>query len=276
MEHIYTAINEQQANFSKGFKKIAASFIQDPKLFAVYSAAEAGKQMGVSETTVIRFSHMLGYKGYKALQEDVQQHLFQKSSLSDYAETKRQGSIKDMMHNDRDNILKVIEQISEEDLEKAVKKLSVADQVLISGVRSSHAPASWFAFALDLVIGKTRLYQPNSDDVLLRLSELTEKSVFVAFSFHRYTKDTIHMAKLAKQQGAFVITFTDSPFSPISKYADLNLAVQLSIKSTLDVAPVLFSLMNSIVSTISLRNAEDFHRRVKQFDAMEAADFFPL
>jgi len=280
MESIYKKISEHQLAFSNNFQKIASHLYDDPKIFAVHSAAEAGKMMGVSETTVIRFCQKLGYSGYRALQEEVQHHLFQKSSLSDYIEEKtvedseQPQPIKNLMANDLNAIQKTMEQLSEEKLETAVTKLAAADQVLVSGVRSSNALASWFAFALDLIVGNTRLYQPHVDDILLRISELTGQSVVVVFSFHRYAKDTIHIAKLAKQQNAFVIAFTDSPISPITTHANLVLPVQLKVKSTLDIAPAVMSLTNSIVSAISLKNAEQFQKRAALFDSINGKDFF--
>lgn len=277
MEAIYKKISEQQNNFSKNLQKITSYLYNEPKIFALHSAAEAGKRMGVSETTVIRFCQQLGLSGYRALQAEVQQHLFQKSSLSDFIEEKsveddERQPIKRLMTNDLDAIQKTMEQIPEVHLETAVEKLSNADRVLVSGLRASHALASWFAFSLDIIIGNARLYQPNVDDVLLRVSELTAKSVVVVFSFHRYAKDTIHIAKLARDEGAFVIAFTDSHVAPIAKYADLLLPVQL--KSTLDVAPAVMSLANAIVSAISLKNAEQFQKRAERFDAMNGEDFF--
>ena len=279
MEPIYQRISGQQSNFTKNLQKISSHLYDEPKIFAVYSAAEAGRMMGVSETTVIRFCQKLGYKGYSQLQAEVRKHLFQKSSLSDYVEAKAVDDkanqpIKNLMENDRQAIQKVMEQIPEERLEKAVKRIAIADQVLVSGVRSSYSLASWFAFSLDLILGNTRLYQPNIDDILLRISTLTDKSVFVAFSFHRYARDTIQIAKLAKQQGAFVITFTDSPIAPITKHASLVLPVQLNVKSTLDVAPAVLSLTNSIVSAISLEKPDQFQKRVALFDSINGQDFF--
>ncbi|MBP1970776.1 DNA-binding MurR/RpiR family transcriptional regulator [Virgibacillus natechei] len=279
MERIYQKIYEQQSTFSKNLQKISAHFYDDPKTFAIYSAAEAAKVIGVSETTVIRFCQKLNYKGYSALQKEVQHHLFQKSSLSDYVEAKAVDDktsepIKSLMEHDRHSIQKVMEQIPEMHLEKTVKKLANSDHVLIAGARSSHALASWFAFSLDLIVGNTRFYQPNVDDVLLRISELTEQSVFVAFSFHRYAADTIHIAKLAKQRGAFVITFTDSPISPITNHASLVLPLQLNVKSTLDAAPAILSLTNSITSAVSLAKPDQFQKRAKLFDSIDGQDFF--
>ncbi|ASN05364.1 MurR/RpiR family transcriptional regulator [Virgibacillus necropolis] len=279
MERIYQKLYEKQATFSKSLQKVSSCLLNDPKLFIIYSATDAGKEMGVSETTVIRFCQQLGYKGYSDLQEEIRNNLLQKSSLSDYLEDKsvdttKDQPIKSLMVNDMDNIEKTMKQLSEELLETAVSKIAIADRVLISGVRSSHALASWLAFSLDLIVGNTRLYQPNVDDILLRISELTEKSVFVAFSFHRYAIDTINIAKLAKEQGAFVIAITDSPISPITVYSSLILPVQLNVKSTLDVAPAVLSLTNSIVSTISLGNSDKFQKRAELFDSIKGHDFF--
>ncbi|WP_010531821.1 MurR/RpiR family transcriptional regulator [Lentibacillus jeotgali] len=281
MEGIYQKISSKQHAFSKQLLKIASYLYDDPKLFAMHSAEEAGKIVGVSETTVIRFCQKLGYSGYRSLQADIQHQLFERSTLTEFIGEKSEtyggqsfDSIKGLMANDLQAIQQTKERLSEEKLETAVAKLASCDQALVAGVRSSHALASWFAFALDLIMGKTRVYQPNVDDVLLRISALTTKSVVVAFSFHRYAKDTIHIAKLAKQQGAFVIAFTDSPAAPITKYASLTIPVQLQGKSTLDMAPTVMSITNSIVSAISLENAEAFQERAARFDAIDGQDFF--
>ncbi|MFC4558984.1 MurR/RpiR family transcriptional regulator [Virgibacillus kekensis] len=279
IEDIYQRVKKHQSTFSKGFKKVATYVYSDPAIFAVNSAKEAGRRIGVSETTIIRFANTIGFKGYSELQQELQQHLFQKSNLSSYQKRRvpnqtSPDSIKEIMYNDITNIQTVVNQIPDDDLERAVTKLTDSDQVFVAGVRSSFALASWFAYALDIVVGDARQYLPN-DNILIRISELTNKSVFVAFSFHRYGVTTINLAKMAKKQGATVIAFSDTPYSPISEIADIILPIQLKDVSTLDLVPVLFSLLNSIISTIITRKPELFEQRVAMFDAVEAEDFFP-
>lgn len=243
------------------------------------SASRAGQLIGVSETTIIRFSHQLGYSGYREFQEEVQRKLFDKSSLSVYLESKKidhtaKNPIKNLMFNNIKAIHEVIEGISETKFEAVVNKLSNANKIITCGSQASQAFASWFAFALDLVRGNTRLYQFNVDNILLRASELSVNDVVVSFSFHRYAIDTIQFAKLAKLEGAYVISFTDSPFSPITEHADLIIPVHLQVKSTLDVASVIFTILNGIISAISIRRKEDFQKRIKYFDSMEADGLF--
>lgn len=279
MEQIFRKIKKKQSDFSKGFKKIADFFYRDPQVFAMNSAKQAGKLIGVSETTIIRFAYELGYSGYSTLQQDVQNQLFNKSTLSGYLDSKTisDEDIHPTMNLMLQNIQMTresLQNISHANLDTLVTKLMEADLILSCGVRISHAFASWFAFALDLIRGNSRLYQSSTDDILLRLSELTEESVVVAFSFHRYAINTIQIAKLAKRKGAYVITFTDSPFAPITEYADLVLPIQWRVKSTLDIAPTVFTLMNGIVSAISLRDEKKFQERIKQFDSMDADDLF--
>ncbi|MFD2209614.1 MurR/RpiR family transcriptional regulator [Virgibacillus halophilus] len=278
MEAIYQRIAAQQLSFSKNLLKITSHLYEDPKMFAMQSAAEAGKRMGVSETTVIRFCQKLGYAGYRELQEEIRHELFRKSTLAEFvepvADDAQRASVKALMAKDINNVQRVLEHLSEDKLAAVVSRLSACDRVLVAGVRSSHALASWFAYALDLVMGKTRLYQPTVDDVLLRVGELTPKSVVVAFSFHRYAADTIHLAKLAKKQGVFVVALTDTPAAPIAAYADMILPIHLQTTSTLDAAPVVMSLAKSIVSAVSLENKEEFQQRVTNFEQLDGNDFF--
>lgn len=279
MEKIYRKLAEQQPLFTKNLQNISSFLYKEPRIFAIHSAAEAGKLMGVSETTVIRFCQQLGFLGYRDLQAEVQKYLFKRSSLTDFTEEKsmendKQQPLKQLMIKDLEAIRATIEQIPEEHLEKVVEQLSTTDRVLVSGARTSYSLASWFAFSLDIVLGNTRLFHPNIDDFLLRLSELTEESTVIVFSFHRYAKDTLNIAKLAREQGAFVVAFTDSHMAPVAKHADLVLPVELKVTSTLDVAPAVLSLAKAIISAVSLKNEERFKKRVSLFDAINSEDFF--
>lgn len=181
---------------------------------------------------------------------------------------------KKMMIKDAELILQTAERLNVGDFTKVVDHLAQSERVLVSGVRSSHAMAQWFSFTLDLMRGNVRLFRPDTDDIMLRISEMNERSTFVAFSFHRYALETINMAKEAKRQGAFVIGITDSEVAPIREHADILFTVQLPIKSTLDVAPAVFSLMNAIVGAVAVKNSEQFAKRTKVYEELQLNRFF--
>jgi len=103
---------------------------------------------------------------------------------------------------------------------------------------------------------------------------MDEKSTFVAFSFHRYVLETINMAKEAKRRGAFVIGVTDSEVAPLREYADVLFTVQLPVKSTLDITPAVFSLMNTLIGGVAVQNSEQFTKRTKEYENLHLHPFF--
>lgn len=265
--------------FTKGFKKIAAYFQKHPRTIAHNSAAKAGELIGVSETTIIRFSHQLGYSGYREFQKDVQQRLFRRSSLSYYLDSKSineqaEQPMKKLMLSELKFIEEALTMVSEDKLENLVRMIIKASTIVTAGSQASRAFASWFAFALDLTKGRAYVHTPSVDNILLKASELTAHDLVIAFSFHRYSLDTIQFARLAKNEGAQVIAFTDSIMAPITEIADEVIQIHLHTKSTLDVAPVVFTILNSIVSAISMRQKELFEQRIKYFDSMETDGLF--
>ncbi|MFE6167959.1 MurR/RpiR family transcriptional regulator [Viridibacillus arvi] len=280
MDALKSKVQSKYDEFSKGLKMVAKHFLANPEAFAMNSGVQVGQEINVSETTVIRFSHALGYSGYSALQKDVQEQLLnKKSSLFEFHHMKNSTDMdqefsKKMMVKDAEVILQTAERLNVEDFTKAVDHLARSERVLVSGVRSSHAMAQWFSFTLDLMRGNVRLFRPDTDDIMLRISEMNEGSTFVAFSFHRYALETINMAKEAKRQGAFVIGITDSEVAPIREHTDILFTVQLPIKSTLDVAPAVFSLMNAIVGAVAVKNSEQFAKRTKVYEELQLNRFF--
>lgn len=280
MEALFQKINEQYDNMSASLKKVAQYLRKDPESFAVNSAVEMGKKIGVSETSVIRFCHSLGFKGFSSLQKEVRDAVFsQRSTLKAYTtksilQEGETSSLKKVMQMDAINIQRVADSLQEGTFNEAVAKISSASNIVVAGVRSSHGMAQWFTFALNLIKGNTSCYRPDVDDVFLHLTSMSEQSVFVAFSFHRYALDTLHLAEEAKKRGAFVIGITDNELAPIRDYSSLILAVQLPVTSTLDAAPAVFSLMNAIITAVALENKEVFIKRQEEYESFDGKKFF--
>lgn len=280
VDDLKSEVQDKYNTFSKGIKKVAEYFLSNPEVFAISSAEQVGSQINVSETTVIRFCHALGYRGFSPFQKDVQEQLLTKnSSLFDYLSMKNEMEKDDdfsrkIMLKDAEVISQTAEKLNRDDFQMAVEHIANSDRVLVTGLRSSHAMAHWFSFTLDLIRGNARLYRPDTDDVIVRIKEMNHKSVFVAFSFHRYATETINMAKEAKRLGAFVIAFTDSEVAPIREYTDVLFTVQLMKKSTLDVAPAVFSLMNALIAAVSVRNTAQTKERMESYEKLHFQNFF--
>ena len=62
-------INDGYPKFSKGQKKLAEFIREDYDKAAFLTAAKMGEEVGVSESTVVRFAMALGYDGYPGFQK---------------------------------------------------------------------------------------------------------------------------------------------------------------------------------------------------------------
>ena len=58
--------------FSESQRLIAKYLLRNYDKATFLTAANLGKVVGVSESTVVRFADFLGYEGYPALQKDLQ------------------------------------------------------------------------------------------------------------------------------------------------------------------------------------------------------------
>ncbi|GAA0351364.1 MurR/RpiR family transcriptional regulator [Bacillus horti] len=280
MDQLKEKVLNQYDNLSKGLKKVAKHFLNHPATFAMYSAAQVGKEINVGETTVIRFCHALGYHRFSDFQKEVKDKLLNnQSSLNEYHSEKKGldhniNLVKQIMFKDAEVIQSTAEKMNIEDYQRAIDHLEKSKRILVSGMRSSYAMAHWFAFVLEIFRGDVRLFRPDMDDIILRLHELNSESTLVAFSFHRYAIETVNIAKEAKNQGAFVIGISDSMVSPIREYVDVLFTVPLPKPSTLDVGPAVFSLINALVAGVYMKNPSQFEKRMELYDKVKINHFF--
>ena len=68
-------IKMKSATFSKGQRLIAKYIEEHSDKVAFMTASRLGATVGVSESTVVRFATEIGYSGYPALQQAMQEML---------------------------------------------------------------------------------------------------------------------------------------------------------------------------------------------------------
>ncbi|MGM0776123.1 MAG: MurR/RpiR family transcriptional regulator [Bacillota bacterium] len=273
-------IEKEFNNLSKGQQKAAKYLLDHPKDFAVKSAGEIGKRIGISETTVIRFCYSIQLSGYSELQKMVREQLLKaNSTLGQYFTNKVELAeepefLANVMEKDCLHIRETMQNISQDDFDALVDRLIESKNIYITGLRSSFSAASWLSFTLGVVRGNAKLIRPDTDDLLLTVTEMDKDATFIAISFDRYMKDTIKLAELAKKQGAFVIGITDSAIAPIKEHADLLFQIHSSEKSTIDAAPALFSFLNAVIAGVSIQDCDRFQARKEQYEKLESEHFF--
>lgn len=272
-------IREHFTTMSKGQKKIANYALEHPNDIALYSAAEFGSKIGISESTVIRFSNSLGFSGYTELQKLVREQFFKESSLTSYQQakmdiTKGNSFLKQVMEQDRESILMTMNQIDEHAYQGAIQHLSNAKSVYVLGLRSSYSAANWLSFSLGLVKENVHFMRPDTEDVIRTITHMNEHSVVIIISFHRYLKETIQIAGLIRNQKSYIIGISDSILAPIHAYSDVIFPIYAANKSTLDAVSPLFSFMNAIVAGLIVEQKEDFMKNQALYETIPSHFLF--
>ena len=118
-------IEDGYSKFSKGQRKLADFIRKDYDKAAFLTAAKMGEEVGVSESTVVRFAMALGYDGYpgfqRALGEMVRTKLnsIQRMEVT-YGRISQGEILATVLHSDIEKIKLTMEAIDHETFEMAV------------------------------------------------------------------------------------------------------------------------------------------------------------
>lgn len=265
-------------------QQIVAQYISDhAEKIAFQTAKELGEITGTSETTVIRLCYTLGFSGYSELQKQIQDIVMKEKQMSPLEKYRNSTGnltgdrqfLKHTVEEDIAYIHKFSESIDEETWQNIIKSIIHAEDRFIVGFRSSLAPASWLAFSLNIIIGKTHLYRGYTEDAVYLISQLTEKSIVIAISLPRYSQDTVSFVQAAKKKGATILAITDNELSPVGIHADHILKVETPSPSALKGMTVIFSLLNVLVNGVAVAEWDDVQKRLGDYETI-SQDFFGL
>ena len=225
-EDLLKRLNSGNIKLSKGQKLIAAYINENIDTVAYMTAAKLGENVGVSESTVVRFAMELGYDGYPAMQRELREII--KSRLTFIQRMKvgntridQNDALKSVLLSDAECIRTTMETIRKEDFDAAVETISAANKIYIVGLRSSAALASFMGFYFTLMFDDVQVIMTTSvSEIFEQILNINKGDVVIGISFPRYSMRTIKAMEYGKSRGAKVIAITDSDDSSLAQIAD--------------------------------------------------------
>lgn len=254
-----------QTNFkrlSKGQKLIAEYILLHYDKAAFMTAANLGKMVGVSESTVVRFANALGFDGYPSLQRALQELIKNKlttvqriSMDSDFVN--RETILKKVLKADMENIRNTIEEVNFETFKKVVDSIYNADRIYILGLRSSTALAGYLGFYLGLILDNVKVVSFGISDIFEQLLRVKKDDLVIGISYPRYSKKTLDALNYVKRQGCKIVGITDSYLSPIASIADHTLIAKSNMVSFVDSLVAPMSLINCLIVAIGMKEKNE-------------------
>lgn len=256
-------IEDGYQKFSKGQKKLADFIREDYDKAAFLTAARMGEEVGVSESTVVRFAMALGYDGYpgfqRALGELVRTKLnsIQRMEVT-YGRISQGEILASVLQSDIEKIKLTMEAIDHGSFEMAVDTILKARRIYVIGIRSCAPLASFLSFYLNLICPNVTAVTTNSSsEIFEQLIRIGEEDVIIGISFPRYSMRTLKALEFASNRKAKVITLTDSVHSPMTLYSSCNLIARSDMASIVDSLVAPLSVVNALVVALCMKKQKE-------------------
>ena len=139
--NVLHTIRQQMPQFSKGQKRIAAYILEHYDKAAFMTASRLGKNVGVSESTVVRFAVDLGFDGYPSMQKAMQEMVLNRLTSVQRIEVANdrfgdQDVVSMVVRSDIDKLRQTDETVNREEFNQVVNAILSAKRIYILGVRS--------------------------------------------------------------------------------------------------------------------------------------------
>lgn len=261
-------------DMSKGQKLIADYIINHYEKAAFMTAAKLGEEVGVSESTVVRFAVELGFEGYPKLRKTLQELI--KSKLTavqriqvSHNRISEDNVLKSVLQSDMEKIKLTMEEIEQDSFNNIVECILNAKKIYILGVRSSAALASFLGFYFNLIFENVRLVQTTSvSEMFEQILRASEGDVVIGISFPRYSKRTTKAMQFVKSQGASVIAITDSRQSPLAYNADHCIIARSDMASFVDSLVAPLSVINALIVAVGMRKKESVYNTFEMLETI--------
>lgn len=265
-------IKQNARSFSKGQRLIAKYIEEHYDKVAFMTASRLGVTVGVSESTVVRFAMELGYSGYPALQQAMQEMIRNRLTSVQRLEMTSANIPLDRLldaslEQDIDIIRRTKEQISHEAFYSAADTLVGARKIYVIGAGSSHALSTFLTHYLSLIFESVQLVDATSEaQILQQLVHIGNADAIIGISFPRYSRKAAKALKYASDRGAAVIALTDSPLSPLAEYAHQVLLAKSDMVSFVDSLVGPLALINALVVTIAIKKKSEVAETLRSLE----------
>ena len=272
--NLITAITERMPTLSKGQKRIAHFILDHYDSAAFMTANKLGKEVEVSESTVVRFAAELGYDGYphlqKAMQELVRSKLTSLQRIEITRSRMRDDEVLDnIMAFDIANVRQTLDEMPRDVFYAAVDAIVSARRVYIFGAGSCRALANFIAYYLKMLLVDIHLiYTSSETEIFEEMLHIDERDAIIGVSFPRYSSKAVKALHFAHSRGAQVIAITDSPASPIADLATHLLLAHSDMATVVDSLVAPLSVINALIVAASLRKMDSVTQTLTELEEL--------
>lgn len=268
----------RNANLTKT-QKMIAKYILDHSADACFmTSTEIALKLGVSESSVIRFSRSLGYSGFmdfqKALRKDYQdkvlsisssitvpsQRIAKRAKLNDNAEY-----LKRHLKNSAKNLESIFVNNTIQTFEEAADTIIGSKHKYIVCSRGNSCLGDYFLLYLKHMVPNVEMTNATPISPIDHICNISKDDCLIIFSFPRYSSMDKLTAKMAQEAGAKIIVITDKPSALLSEYASVLLTAPVNSNNFFNSMVASQFVAEALLDTIS-HKVRGIEKRLKKID----------
>lgn len=226
-------LSGKYATLSAKLKQAADYVVSNPVDVATRSLRTISKETKLSPATFSRMSAALGYESYEDLREVLRLAIEQKGSpFSQRVEAMQQrhdegdqGFLTQHIVDCTDNIQQLEEAIDAPTLEACVERLHHARSVLVLGALGSTGVAEYLTYMASFIADNWSMASRMGASLGSGLVGMTDKDVLIIITKPPFASNSIKAARVASEDGAFVVVITDTHTCPALAFASASFIV---------------------------------------------------
>jgi DNA-binding MurR/RpiR family transcriptional regulator len=212
-------------------RKAAEFLIADPRTAVFCTITELARRANTSPPAVVRLCKRAGLSGYRELQILLARDLYQSTGTEGPSPAFELDSglgvesiAKNVVARTKDALDRVLTILNQQSVEQAATEIAAARSVAAFGIGAS----SIVAYDLTQKLGRLGIACSFSFDPHMQITNacgLGPKDIAIVVSYSGETRSIVRAAEEAKRSGARIIAIAGMGSSPISKIADILLAI---------------------------------------------------
>ncbi|MCR6661651.1 MAG: MurR/RpiR family transcriptional regulator [Luteimonas sp.] len=262
-------IRSERDRMSAIERRIADFILDNAQLLRDYSSQQLANALGISQSSVVKFSQKLGFKGYPDLKYSIGESIARNGDENGGAS---HGATDDAHASPAAELWLAKSRAGdetrlinpEERLDAIALRLRTADKVFLVGIGSDSIAARGFAIRLSL-LGILAIHHFDPVLVPAEVSTSSPSDVLLLFSEHGQQASFCQLARLFRARGGHVVSVTRHNANPLRAHADSQLLVSAH-DDRAHIVPLLYqSALQHLLDQIFLLVCEDEDRR-RQLD----------
>ena len=269
MDKIHKFYKENYKTLTKGEKKIAEFLVKNPKKVILLSALDLGKEIGVSDASVLRFSKTMGFNKFNDFKNYIALELSETSPddriVKNWDNFNSKNDIANKIVNaDLENIKEFLLNVDFDQVNEAVEMIDEAKKIYFLGIGSSRAISQFMFWHVKRLGFNAECVNEGGLGLYEAFSHIKKGDVVIIFAFPRFLNDEIKAVKLAKEKKAKIITVTSNVFSEISFLSNIVFKISVENNGFFNSYIVPMELCNIILTALFEKNKTSIYAELKE------------